>query len=442
MRVKAVTGFVPLKGVKPRGGETGELTFPEYHRYADRLKLCLGDALHVFRPWPLEACWLYQWLEARGMNMDKLAVPYVAPADRFETAQAFAQSNIVQHERLRWMELVALSDPTIDVLVWLDYAVLKQGAFTGKRVTEDHVWEFMRRIESTTNYMNDIPFPGCWDKREQVSDTGDNWRFVGSTHIIPRKFLFEAGEWYRHECREFIKRTRTIPLDLPIWALTEQNSALPFRFYQANHDFTQLTNFPDMWQSPLCRLARKYGTDKGGRHLFAGDTCHNYTPTYWMLLEAKRDTAKNVLEIGVHTGASLRMWEEFFPYARIIGLDKNQECFFSTARISCRWVDQSNPGDLGLIHTHEYDLIVDDGSHEPEHQILSARTLMPYLAEDGIYVIEDLQKDCQPELVGNPIVAGRPWRWEAIPVGFGIGRAHCECGCGTEEQLLVIRHAA
>jgi hypothetical protein len=38
-----------------------------------------------------------------------------------------------------------------------------------------------------------------------------------------------------------------------------------------------------------------------------------------------------------------------------------------------------------------FDLIIDDGSHVPEHQVLSARTLIPpILNPDGIYIIEDV----------------------------------------------------
>jgi hypothetical protein len=36
------------------------------------------------------------------------------------------------------------------------------------------------------------------------------------------------------------------------------------------------------------------------------------------------------------------------------------------------------------------DIIIDDGSHRPDHQLISLVTLFPYLAADGIYVIEDI----------------------------------------------------
>jgi hypothetical protein len=60
----------------------------------------------------------------------------------------------------------------------------------------------------------------------------------------------------------------------------------------------------------LCELGRKYGTDKGGWHLKAGDTCHNYLPAYHKLFGDKRPLIAHVLEIGVGHGCSLRMWDE------------------------------------------------------------------------------------------------------------------------------------
>lgn len=50
----------------------------------------------------------------------------------------------------------------------------------------------------------------------------------------------------------------------------------------------------------------------------------------------------------------------------------------------------------------DFDLIIDDGSHQVEHQILTANTFMPLLGPRGIYVIEDIHlKD--REMIKNGI---------------------------------------
>jgi len=195
--------------------------------------------------------------------------------------------------------------------------------------------------------------------------------------------------------------------------------------------------------TPLCHLARRFATDKGGAHLQAGDTVHRYTPAYHELFKNRREQVKNVLEIGVNYGCSLRMFRDYFPNALIVGLDSNESCLFNEERIRCFAADQFNERDLmavlDALAPIRFDLIIDDGSHEPAHQIFSAQCLLPHLARDGYYVIEDIYPDCKPELIGNPICSDETFRWDAVPTGRGIGKAHCGCGCGQGEQLVVIQ---
>lgn len=150
--------------------------------------------------------------------------------------------------------------------------------------------------------------------------------------------------------------------------------------------------------TPLCKLAIKYSTDKGGRHnTYNYQPCHGtheYTPIYWDLLHHQRFMVKSVLEIGINQGCSLRMWEEFFPHAQIVGLDIDPSYLFRTDRIACFQADQSDPASLGkaleLANREPYDLIIDDGSHQLGDQATSLMTLGPWLSDIGAYVIEDI----------------------------------------------------
>lgn len=202
--------------------------------------------------------------------------------------------------------------------------------------------------------------------------------------------------------------------------------------------------------TPLCELADKHQTDKGGRSTTYGgvpsDTCHNYTPAYHAMFGHRTDSVKNVLEVGVNAGSSLRMWEEYFPNARVVGLDIRREVLFDAGRVRCLWADGGSPRTLRDAVSNAgggpYDLIIDDASHEDRHQITTAETLLPFLAHDGRYVIEDIDIDCRPELLASRINVPDGMAWEPVPCGVGIGKARCRPGCefcgGQAGETLIV----
>lgn len=156
----------------------------------------------------------------------------------------------------------------------------------------------------------------------------------------------------------------------------------------------------------LCALAKKYGVDK------CPAIFHSYTPAYHQILEASREKVSKVIEIGIgypemmvpivgpsySPGASLRMWRDYFPNAQIIGCDIRRSVFFQEDRISCRMLDQSDKASLqGFKESMgSADVIIDDGSHEPEHMKLSFQMLWDLITPGGFYIIEDVRrKDIQ-----------------------------------------------
>lgn len=137
----------------------------------------------------------------------------------------------------------------------------------------------------------------------------------------------------------------------------------------------------------LTECAKKHGGDKG----WGGS---NFTPRYAHFLNPRRDenTVKNILEIGIAGGASLRMWKEFFPNAQIHGIDLKKECLkYEEDRIHIWLGDQKDVKFLkGLGEAWgPFDFIVDDGSHRYQDQLISFKALWPYLRNGGVYAIED-----------------------------------------------------
>jgi hypothetical protein len=159
--------------------------------------------------------------------------------------------------------------------------------------------------------------------------------------------------------------------------------------------------------TPLCILAEKYLVDK------CPHINHTYTPTYNSILDPLRNTTTLFLEIGIGNaplmapivgieykpGASLRMWRDYFPNATIVGCDIMESVLFhDEERIKTFYADQSNPESLLSLVKHTIqppntyiDIILDDGSHFVEHQIVSFKTLWEFVRPNGgLYIIEDI----------------------------------------------------
>lgn len=134
----------------------------------------------------------------------------------------------------------------------------------------------------------------------------------------------------------------------------------------------------------LDELAIKYGTDKSSK-------CHNYTVVYEQMFGSIRDEPLKILEIGVGTGASLRMWEEYFPNAEVHGIDTTLENLTEPAinnnRLTFHIGDQADKDFLDRIGM-DFDIIIDDGSHRVEDQIFTFKHLWPNTKL--LYIIEDV----------------------------------------------------
>lgn len=144
----------------------------------------------------------------------------------------------------------------------------------------------------------------------------------------------------------------------------------------------------------LTRLANHHGTDKGtldhspdsGWHGWV----HGYCDFYETMLDPIRRSARNVIEIGVWHGASLKMWRDYFQGAQITGMDVDPACVkYEGDRIGIVIGDQTKREDLAKLPAGA-DLIVDDGSHFMDAQQISLGFLFQRLRPGGYYILEDL----------------------------------------------------
>ena len=121
---------------------------------------------------------------------------------------------------------------------------------------------------------------------------------------------------------------------------------------------------------------------------------HRYTPAYDALF-AKMAAPKLIIEFGVFHGGSIRWMLERFPAAQIIGVDilPVQPDWPLSQRVRYVQLDQGNPEAIAALLqplAGQIDLILEDGSHDPLHQLSCLLQGMAALKAGGTYILEDI----------------------------------------------------
>ena len=140
-------------------------------------------------------------------------------------------------------------------------------------------------------------------------------------------------------------------------------------------------------------LARRLGTDK---------LRHGYIPSYVKHFGRPRLEPVVLVEIGLkkkkpgYAGCeSLKMWREYFPAARIVGLDiidvSSLPRVPNTEVYQCDCTDALAIEQVFSRHDIAPDFVIDDGAHTPKSHQIALGTIFPRVRPGGAYFIEDLQ---------------------------------------------------
>ena len=118
-----------------------------------------------------------------------------------------------------------------------------------------------------------------------------------------------------------------------------------------------------------------------------------YFDSYDHFFSRYRNQNITFIEIGVLNGGSLFMWRDYFgPKARIIGVDLNPnakkwedegfEIYIGSQSDTAFW--EGFIEKVGLI-----DVVLDDGGHTYEQQIITTECLLPAMKDGGLILVED-----------------------------------------------------
>jgi hypothetical protein len=133
-----------------------------------------------------------------------------------------------------------------------------------------------------------------------------------------------------------------------------------------------------------------FSSHRSGRVL---DKWVHYFPIYTRHFSAYRGRPVRILEIGIYRGGSLDMWTWYFgDQVTLVGIDIDEDAkVASDPRHVVEIGDQTDPDFLRrVVEKHgPFDIIIDDGGHEMQQQIVTAETLFPLLADGGVFLCED-----------------------------------------------------
>lgn len=124
-----------------------------------------------------------------------------------------------------------------------------------------------------------------------------------------------------------------------------------------------------------------YPTDKGKEH--------SYLDVYTELFLPFKNEKINLIEIGIYLGGSMRLFEDWFTQANIMGYDVTFEFIkvpFKGKKILKSCLDFT-PDEFKDNPPH---IIIDDASHVLEQQLKMVEICYPQLQPGGMLIIEDV----------------------------------------------------
>jgi 2-polyprenyl-3-methyl-5-hydroxy-6-metoxy-1,4-benzoquinol methylase len=137
----------------------------------------------------------------------------------------------------------------------------------------------------------------------------------------------------------------------------------------------------------------KKGTDK--------NTSHSYGSVYSKCFKEFQEKKLNLLEIGFDCGASLLAYADYFQDASIDGLDIEDNRLQEVKehpRIRTHIEDALQSKNYFGCN---YDIIIEDASHEPAHQIQHFIDFAKFVKPGGLYIIEDVNQNYFPDVVSG-----------------------------------------
>jgi len=208
--------------------------------------------------------------------------------------------------------------------------------------------------------------------------------------------------------------------------------------------FLQVAKLLQEMTSPikLKDIHTSYETDKG--------TTHSYIETYDIIFGPYQNHNINFLEIGALTCGSLRMFNDFLTKAEIYGIDNWSQTVDHYGRIidvpSMTTHINNNYPRIHLVTCDstnkeqvkekfddlKFKFILDDGDHNPQSQFNTFKNFIPYLANNGTYIVESVYGIVELDEMLKAYIKEQSLPYHVKVVGFFKGQR-------ADDVILIIR---
>jgi hypothetical protein len=185
--------------------------------------------------------------------------------------------------------------------------------------------------------------------------------------------------------------------------------------YNKDLSLTQIANLLESDKGDADKMTLTWSKDWPSHHTWG------YTMTYEKYMNQQRESQNiKLLEIGIcdkrFPYASSKMWMTYFKDLDLYSLDNfwgdylenkiNDIKFLNDIGVNFIYADQGNFTDWNEIKKeipNDFDFIVEDGSHWPNHMSISLWKSKDLLKSGGFYFMEDLQ---------NPVTARGMFKYD------------------------------
>ena len=123
-------------------------------------------------------------------------------------------------------------------------------------------------------------------------------------------------------------------------------------------------------------------------------TIHSYDSVYEGLFSKMRMECKTILEIGVQTGGSMKLWSGYFPNAIVYGIDVDINQYQipdNQPRVRLIQADAYTSVCASTFQPNSLDIIIDDGPHTLESMCKAVELYYSRVTPGGYLIIEDVQ---------------------------------------------------